>query len=133
MRREPRSRGHFAKTSFVGGRRLSESGYNCSSKSGQVFFSSKVVFRENVRPLWFLGRRWAGNDPEAARRLDDGDLFCLAGRDLPATAQEADLSGFLDDPGVMDCKMQIEEFRWWRRTPARASLGDAFLDLLLGC
>jgi hypothetical protein len=29
--------------------------------------------------------------------------------------------------------MQIEEFRWWRRTPARASFGDAFIDRLMGC
>lgn len=80
----------------------------------------KTVFREDVRPLRFLGCGRAGNDSEASRLLDDGHLLGIAGGDLPAATQEADLPGFLDDPGVVGRKMQIEEFRWWCRTPAGA-------------
>lgn len=64
--------------------------------------------------------------------MDDGHLLGFAGGDLPATTQKADLSGFLDDSGVVGRKMQIEEFRWWCRTPAVACFGDAFLDRFLG-
>jgi hypothetical protein len=64
--------------------------------------------------------------------LDDGHLLGVAGRDLPAATQKADLSGFLNDPGVVGSEMQIEEF-WWRcRTPAGACFGDALLDCFLG-
>jgi hypothetical protein len=45
--------------------------------------------------------------------LDDGYLFGFSGCDLPPPAQEADLPGFLDDAGVVDGQVQIEEFRWW--------------------
>lgn len=55
-----------------------------------------------------------------------------AGCDLPAASQEADLSGFLDNPGVVGREMQIEECRWWCRTPAGACFCDAFLDRLMG-
>jgi len=79
--------------------------------------------------LW-CGR--AGDDPEAARLLDDGDLLIFAGRDPPTATQEADFSGFLNDPGVVGGEMQIEEFRWRCRTPAGACFGDALLDRFLG-
>jgi hypothetical protein len=42
--------------------------------------------------------------------LDDCHLLGFAKGNLPASPQEADLSGFLDDPGTMDRKMRIEEF-----------------------
>lgn len=92
----------------------------------------KTVFREDVGPLRLLGSWRAGNDPEASRLLDDGHLLGIAGCDRPAPTQEADLAGFLDDPGVVGREMQIEEFGWRCRTPAGASFRDAFLDGLEG-
>ena len=78
--------------------------------------------------------RWrAGNDSEASWLMDDGHLLGVAGCDFPAATQEADLPRFLDDPCVVGRKMQIEEFRWWSRTPADASFGSAFFDRLEGC
>ena len=65
-----------------------------------------MVFSENVRPLWGLWRGRAGDNPEASWLLDNGHLLGLAGGDFPATTQEADLSGFLNDPGVMGREMQ---------------------------
>ena len=59
-------------------------------------------------------------------------MLGFAGCDLPAATQEADLSGFLDDPGVVGGEMQIEEFRWRCRAPAGAFFRDAFLDRLVG-
>lgn len=67
-----------------------------------------MVFREDVRPLWRLRCGCAINDPEASRLLDDGNLFGFAGRYLPTGAEEADLSGFLDDASVVDREVEIE-------------------------
>ena len=92
----------------------------------------KTVFSEDVGPLWCLWRWWTGDDSEASRLLDDGHLLGFAGGDLPAATQEADLAGFLDNPGVVGGEMQIEEFRWRCRAPAGAFFGDAFLDGLVG-
>ena len=92
----------------------------------------KTVFGEDVGPLRLLGSRRAGNDTEASRLLDDGHLLGFAGCDLPAVTQEADLSGFLNNPGVVGGEMQIEEFRWRCWAPAGAFFGDAFLDRLVG-
>ena len=92
----------------------------------------KTVFCEDVWPLRCFGSRRASNDSEATRLLDDGHLLGFAGGDLPAATQEADFSGFLDDPGVVGREMQIEEFRWRCRTPAGACFGDALLDRFLG-
>ena len=64
--------------------------------------------------------------------LDDGHLLGFTGGDLPAATQEADLPGFLDNPGVVGREMQIEELRWWCRALAGASFRDAFLDGLEG-
>ncbi len=89
-------------------RRLSKSGFNCSSKSGRGFTDLKAVLREDVWPLRLLRRGRAGNDPEAVRLLHNGDLLGFAGRDLPASTQETDLSGFLHHSGVVGREMQIE-------------------------
>ena len=117
-------------------RRLSKSGFNFLSKTGQQLSYSEggleSVFREDVGPLRFLGSWWAGDDPEAFGLLDDGHLLGFAGCDPPAPAQEADLSGFLDNSGVMGGEMQIEEFRWRGRPPAGACFSDAFLNGLVG-
>jgi hypothetical protein len=70
------------------------------------------------------------DDSEASRLMDDGHLLGFAGCDLPAATQKAGLSGFLDNPSVVDCEMQIEEFRWRCWAPAGTSSGDAWLDRL---
>lgn len=93
----------------------------------------KTVFREDVRPLWGLWCGRAGDDSEAPRLLNNGHLLGVAWGDLPAATQETDLSGFLDNPGVVGREMQIEEFLWRCRAPAGARFRDALLDRLVGC
>ena len=93
-----------------------------------LFCGLKTVFREDVGPLWCLRRGRAGDHSEASWLLDNDDLLGFSGRDLPAATQEADLSSFLDDPGVVGRQMQVEEFRWRGWTPAGAFLRQAFLD-----
>lgn len=74
-----------------------------------------------------------GDDPEAFWLLNDSYLLALSGCDLPTATQEADLSGFLDDSGVVGGEMQIKEF-WWRCwAPAGASFRDTLLDRLEWC
>jgi hypothetical protein len=76
------------------------------------------------------------------RLLDDGHLLGFSGCDLPAMAQEADLPGPLDCPGVVDREMQIEEsgeragpptmvaLRWalFDRAPGRRTLDTVHID-----
>ena len=92
----------------------------------------KTVFSEDVGPLCCLWRGRVGDHPEAAGLLDSDYLLGFSGCDLPAATQEADLPCFLDDPGVVGCKMQIEQFWWLCRTPADTSFRQAFFDRLEG-
>ncbi len=64
--------------------------------------------------------------------LDDGHWSRSSGRDRPTAPQEADFTGFLDDPRVVDGQMQIKERGRWCRTPAGAFFRQAFLDRLAG-
>ena len=92
----------------------------------------ETIFCEDGGPLRVLGGGRAGDDSEASRLLDDGHLLGFAGGDLPAATQEADLSGFLDDSGVVGGEMQIEECGWRCWAPAGALFCEAFFDGLLG-
>lgn len=92
----------------------------------------KTVIGEDGGPLRFLGSGRAGDDSEASGLLDDGHLLAFAGGNFPTPTQETDLSGFLDDSGVVSGEMQIEECGWRCWAPAGACFQDAFLDGLLG-
>ena len=50
-----------------------------------------MVFREDVGPLWGLGCRLVGDDPEAVGLLDDANAGASARCDVPFPAEEADL------------------------------------------
>ena len=91
-----------------------------------------AVFSKDVRPLGGLRCGWVRDDPEATGLLGDGGLLGFSGRDLPALAQEADFTGFLDCPGVVDREVQIEEFGERRRPPTVACFRLALFNGLVG-
>ena len=79
-----------------------------------------------------MGSRCGGDDAKSVGLLDDGDGLRIGRRDVPALAQKADLPRFLDRARMVDGKMQVEELRVGRRTPAGRGVRDAVLDGLVG-
>lgn len=50
-----------------------------------------MIFGEDVWPLWRLGGRLVGDDPETVGLLDDVNAGAPARADIPLPAEETDL------------------------------------------